>query len=135
MTTTSDDLALVEQIARIIDPDAFSGTYPSPHVSRQYTPEHYRKRDMDKALAKASTIERLTQVKQRDSVARSPPCGEVSADAEIVAGLGAEPSAAWDRQRACDAARAASFAYGEWVPQQWLDHFFKAYEGGERGPA
>jgi hypothetical protein len=86
MTTTSDDMALVERLRARAD----------RHLARQILAPHG---DAPLHLEAASTIERLTQVKQRDSVARNQPCGEVSADAEIVAGLEAEPSAAFTPER------------------------------------
>jgi hypothetical protein len=85
-TTTSDDMALVERLRARAD----------RHLARQILAPHG---DAPLHLEAASTIERLTQVKQRDSVARNQPCGEVSADAEIVAGLEAEPSAAFTPER------------------------------------
>lgn len=39
-----------------------------------------------------------------------------------------EASIPWERQRVADAAKAANYAYQQWMPQQWIDLFIKAYE-------
>jgi hypothetical protein len=77
-TTTSDDLALVERLRARAD----------RHLSRQILAPHG---DAPLHLEAASTIERLTQVKQRDSVA----VAQSGGDANLGASAGSEPSGAW----------------------------------------
>ena len=39
-----------------------------------------------------------------------------------------QPGWRWDRQRVCIAAATACGRFGQWVPEQWLHQFMKAYE-------
>jgi hypothetical protein len=46
-----------------------------------------------------------------------------------------EGALVWNRATACEAAADASSAFRQWVPQQWLDFFFKFYEDRAKYPA
>lgn len=52
----------------------------------------------------------------------------LKASPATVAAAPSEEPVAWDRERVCAAAKAANYAYQQWMPQQWIDLFIKAYE-------
>lgn len=56
---------------------------------------------------------------------------EAAMQAEREADEAQQGAATWERSRVCAAAAIASERFGQWVPQQWVDHFMKAYEAAE----
>jgi hypothetical protein len=116
MTTTSDDMALVEKLRKRAE----------LHTHRFGNTGFYGDADAKLDRQAASTIERLTQVKQRDSVAQSQPD-----DGDRAAAAGSEPTGAF-KQRAHDDCTICCIAMATGLSYETVMSVASASVGGYR---